>query len=111
MKPFMTQPSWLGLETSASEWFSVDTILPAPGQAALAVQCRSDDFVTRAPLSHTDDPEVRDSVTAERTSWKNWEVAMPSRSRPSLNGKGQSQEVGFIFGAPSFRQTGARGFS
>ena len=43
----------LGLEKSVGEWFSLRKLLPAPGQAALAVQCRSDD--TRDPC-----PALRD---------------------------------------------------
>ena len=57
----------LGLEKSVKEWFPLERILPAPGQAALAVQCRSDDSRTRALLSEIDDPKVRAAVTAERT--------------------------------------------
>ena len=57
----------LGLEKNVKEWFPLERLLPAPGQAALAVQCRSDDTRTRALLSRIDDPRVRDAVTAERT--------------------------------------------
>ena len=57
----------LGLEKNVQEWFSLEKFLPAPGQAALAVQCRSADSRTRALLSEIDDPRVRDAVTAERT--------------------------------------------
>ncbi len=57
----------LGLEKSVQEWFPLERILPAPGQAALALRCRSDDSWTRALLSRIDDPRVRDAVTAERT--------------------------------------------
>jgi hydroxymethylbilane synthase len=33
----------LGLEDKVSQWFHMDEMLPAPGQAALAVQCRAGD--------------------------------------------------------------------
>ena len=56
----------LGLEKNVGEWFPLRKLLPAPGQAALAVHCRSDDSRTLALLSEIDDPRVRDSVTAER---------------------------------------------
>ena len=57
----------LGLEEHVSEWFSLRKLLPAPGQAALAVQCREEDPRTRAMLSAIDDHRARASITAERT--------------------------------------------
>jgi hydroxymethylbilane synthase len=42
-------------------------MLPAPGQGALAVECRSDDAELRHLLSALDDPLSRAAVTAERT--------------------------------------------
>ena len=41
-------------------------MLPAPGQGALAVECRSDDAVLVADLAVLDDPHTRAAVTAER---------------------------------------------
>ncbi|WP_322920997.1 hydroxymethylbilane synthase [Nocardioides renjunii] len=41
-------------------------MLPAPGQGALAVECRSDDTDLVAALSHLEDPATRAAVTAER---------------------------------------------
>lgn len=41
-------------------------MLPAPGQGALAVQCRADDMATRRLLARIDDPKVRESTNAER---------------------------------------------
>ena len=43
-----------------------DEMLPAPGQGALAVQCRRNDARTRDLLSVLDDPESERCVTAER---------------------------------------------
>lgn len=40
--------------------------LPAPGQGALALECRSSDARTRELVSAVDDPDTRDPVTAER---------------------------------------------
>jgi hydroxymethylbilane synthase len=45
---------------------SVDEMLPSPGQAALALQCRSDDARTRRLLSVLDDPDTRLAVEQER---------------------------------------------
>jgi len=56
----------LGLENHVTEWLSLDVMLPAPGQGALAVQCRIDDEETLALLSKFEDDATRKSVTAER---------------------------------------------
>jgi hydroxymethylbilane synthase len=42
-------------------------VLPAPGQGALAVECRSDDPATLALLAPLDDEYTRAAVTAERS--------------------------------------------
>ena len=41
-------------------------MLPAPGQGALAVQCRADDQVTLELLAALEDDPTRRAVTAER---------------------------------------------
>ena len=41
-------------------------VLPAPGQGALAVECRSDDTELVRALAALDDPDTRAAVTAER---------------------------------------------
>jgi hydroxymethylbilane synthase len=41
-------------------------VLPAPGQGALAVECRADDTAPRAVLAALDDLDTRVCVTAER---------------------------------------------
>jgi hydroxymethylbilane synthase len=56
----------LGLEDHISDWLSLDIMLPAPGQGALAVQCRADDRTTLNLLAPLDDPATRRAVTAER---------------------------------------------
>lgn len=56
----------LGLDNHVTEWLSLDAILPAPGQGALAVQCRVDDKETLALLSKFEDEATRKAVTAER---------------------------------------------
>ncbi|MFO7631769.1 MAG: hydroxymethylbilane synthase [Caldilinea sp.] len=48
-----------------TETLSLDLMLPAPGQGALAVQCRNDACVL-ALLAPLDDPATRAAVTAER---------------------------------------------
>jgi hydroxymethylbilane synthase len=43
-----------------------DVVLPAPGQGALAVECRSDDRDLRASIALIDDADARSAVAAER---------------------------------------------
>lgn len=54
----------LGLEKRISRWFSTEEILPAAGQAILAVQARQD--VDTACLRTFDDRDSRDCLLAER---------------------------------------------
>jgi len=56
----------LGLENHVTEWLSLDVMLPAPGQGALAVQCRADDPSTLDLLAALEDTSARKAVTAER---------------------------------------------
>jgi hydroxymethylbilane synthase len=56
----------LGLASQVSEWLPLDVMLPAPGQGALAVQCRMDDRTTLDLLGALDDESTRSTVTAER---------------------------------------------
>jgi hydroxymethylbilane synthase len=56
----------LGLQAHISEVFSLDVMLPAPGQGALAVQCRADDTETLELLSMIHDPLTAAAVGAER---------------------------------------------
>lgn len=56
----------LGLDQYVTEWLSLDLMLPAPGQGALAVQCRVDDQTTLRLLAALEDESTRKAVTAER---------------------------------------------
>jgi hydroxymethylbilane synthase len=56
----------LGLEENVTEWLLLNVMLPAPGQGALAVQCRSEDDETLLLLSALEDISTRAAVTAER---------------------------------------------
>lgn len=56
----------LGLENHVTEWLSLELMLPAPGQGALAVQCRADDHATLELLAVLEDELTRKAVTAER---------------------------------------------
>jgi hydroxymethylbilane synthase len=56
----------IGLESAVTEWLSAETMLPAPGQGALAVQCRSGDDAVLGLLAPLDHPAARAETTAER---------------------------------------------
>ncbi len=56
----------LGFTDYVSEWLPLDVMLPAPGQGALAVQCRMDDSTTLNLLATLEDPATRLAVMAER---------------------------------------------
>jgi hydroxymethylbilane synthase len=56
----------LGLDDAVTDWLSEETMLPAPGQGALAVQCRADDERVLALLAAIDDPLTRAAASAER---------------------------------------------
>lgn len=56
----------LGLAGAITEYLPYEIMLPAPGQGALAVQCRADDERTRELLAPLDEPAVRAATGAER---------------------------------------------
>lgn len=56
----------LGLAGHVTEWLPLEVMLPAPGQGALAVQCRADDKETLALFFKLEDESTRKAVTAER---------------------------------------------
>ena len=58
--------SRLGRGAEVSSVFDTRTLLPAPAQGALAVECRAEDTATAALLSLVDDPATRAAVEAER---------------------------------------------
>jgi hydroxymethylbilane synthase len=57
----------IGHTDLVSEIFEPDDMVPAPGQGALAVECRTDDGALAALLAGVDDAPTRAAVTAERT--------------------------------------------
>lgn len=57
----------LGRADEATEVLDPIQVLPAPGQGALAVECRSDRTDLIDLLGGLDDPDTRATVTAERT--------------------------------------------
>ncbi|MFS8204772.1 hydroxymethylbilane synthase [Streptomyces sp. CWNU-52B] len=63
--------SRVGRTDEVTDFLPVDTILPAPGQGALAIECRAghtaQDTALVAALAELDDPYTRAAVTAERS--------------------------------------------
>ncbi|MER7827471.1 MULTISPECIES: hydroxymethylbilane synthase [unclassified Streptomyces] len=57
----------IGRGGEATDLLSVDSVLPAPGQGALAVECLASDTDLVAALGELDDPHTRAAVTAERS--------------------------------------------
>jgi hydroxymethylbilane synthase len=60
----------LGLQAQVTEELSLQVMLPAPGQGALAVQCRSDNAALLSLLQAIDHAETRAAVLAERAFLK-----------------------------------------
>jgi len=57
----------IGRTDLVSEIFEPDDMMPAPGQGALAVECRADDAAMAALLATIDHAATRSAVTAERS--------------------------------------------
>ncbi len=56
----------LGLTQMVTEYLDMDVMLSAPGQGALAVQCRAGDEIVLTILAAIEDGDARAAVTAER---------------------------------------------
>jgi hydroxymethylbilane synthase len=56
----------LGLTSAVTEYLPLEIMLPAPGQGALAVQCRADDAAVLELLRGLDERNVRAATDAER---------------------------------------------
>ncbi|MCX5170699.1 hydroxymethylbilane synthase [Streptomyces antibioticus] len=59
--------SRIGRIDEVTDFLSIDTVLPAPGQGALAIECAAGDAELIAALGALDDPFTRVAVTAERS--------------------------------------------
>ncbi|NUK05930.1 hydroxymethylbilane synthase [Streptomyces lunaelactis] len=57
----------LGRIDEVTDFLSVDFVLPAPGQGALAIECAAVNADLTAALAELDDPYTRVAVTAERS--------------------------------------------
>lgn len=57
----------LGLEKHIKTYFNTDDFLPAAGQGAIGIECRSDDHLIKKVLSTLDHHPTRICITAERS--------------------------------------------
>ncbi|TQK52665.1 hydroxymethylbilane synthase [Streptomyces sp. SLBN-118] len=57
----------LGRIDQVTDFLPVDSVLPAPGQGALAIECAAVNADLAAALAELDDPFTRAAVTAERS--------------------------------------------
>lgn len=57
----------IGRLDEVTDFLPVDTVLPAPGQGALAIECAAENADLIAVLGELDDPFTRVAVTAERS--------------------------------------------
>jgi hydroxymethylbilane synthase len=57
----------IGRQDAVTQIFETDEMLPAPGQGALAVECRADDAELIELLAAVDDPVSRAATAAERS--------------------------------------------
>lgn len=60
------------MEGLAMERLGVEWMTPAPGQGALAVECRRNEPLLRELVKSLDQPEVRICVTAEKAFLQEW---------------------------------------
>ncbi|MEG3628855.1 hydroxymethylbilane synthase [Streptomyces poriticola] len=90
----------IGRIDEVTDFLSVDTVLPAPGQGALAIECTAGNAALIAALGELDDPFTRAAVTAERSLLAALEAGcsapvgaladLPSRSAPLERGDPQA---------------------
>jgi len=95
----------LGLGERITEYLPIDTFLPAPGQGALAVQCRADDGAVLRLLRAIDDPALRAATDAERAflEWLGGGCAMPVGALAAADDAGGLVLDGYVGAADGSR--------
>lgn len=88
----------LGLDNHIVELLPFDMMLPAPGQGALAVECRADDTHVRELLNAIDHAPTRRAVTAERAFLKalGGGCSAPVGAYSRVNAQGQLKLCGLV---------------
>jgi hydroxymethylbilane synthase len=78
----------MGLEERASQVFTLEEMLPAPAQGALAAECRESDAATRRALDAIHQPALAAPVTAERAFMSALEAgcSFPTGAHAALEG-------------------------
>ena len=92
----------LGLDKHVTEWLPLEVMLPAPGQGALAVQCRAADAATLSLLAALEDESTRKAVTAERTflSGLGGGCALPVAAYAEMSNEKQEISLRGVVAAP-----------
>ncbi len=95
----------LDLTPKVTDLLDLDLMLPAPGQGALAVQCRQDDRATLGLLAAIDDSVTRACVTAERAflSALGGGCSAPIAAYATQDGEGQLTLHGLVGAADGSR--------
>jgi hydroxymethylbilane synthase len=95
----------IGCTDVVSEIFEPDDMLPAPGQGALAVECRTEDTELAELLVAIDHPATRAAVTAERSLLAALEAgcSAPVGAYAVLSASGESRAPGGERGKQSER--------
>jgi hydroxymethylbilane synthase len=85
----------LGLAHHAAERLSTDVMLPQVGQAALAVECRRDDYDVRSLVERTEHSATRACVDAERgfLAELGGDCSLPAAAHARLAGEGLRVEA------------------
>lgn len=88
----------LGLDHHIVEFLPFDMMLPAPGQGALAVECRADDTHIRDYLAAIDHAPTRRAVTAERAFLKalGGGCSAPIGAYSRVNAQGELKLCGLV---------------
>jgi hydroxymethylbilane synthase len=95
----------IGRTDLVTEIFEPDDMVPAPGQGALAVECRSEDTELTSLLGAVDDPMTRAAVTAERVLLAALEAgcSAPVGAYAALSA-GRLHLHGVVLGVPAARR-------
>jgi hydroxymethylbilane synthase len=99
----------IGHTDLVSEIFEPEAMVPAPGQGALAVECRADDTALIELLARVDHPATRAAVTAERSLLSALEAgcsAPVGAYAYSPAGTGRLHLEGIVLGAPAVTSGG-----
>jgi hydroxymethylbilane synthase len=103
----------MGLGERVGQWLPIEWFTPAPGQGALAVQCRADDAQIRTWLAAIHEPDLALLVQAERSflaalgggcsepvgAWAWWQASNdsdgdePARDEPSQGRHANSRQL------------------